>query len=105
MWLCCGVHVAPTPPFGAAFAAFCCARAALSQRLYTLIPSPFLRTTTHAMSDNTGQQKERFAPKQPVDLAPPKDDVITRDYLSKCDGGAPSSTTTSLETHHSTHRH
>ena len=44
------------------------------------------------MSDSTGQQKERFAPKQPVELAPPKDDVITSDYLSKCDGGAPSTT-------------
>ncbi|KAF2682182.1 progesterone binding protein-like protein [Lentithecium fluviatile CBS 122367] len=38
------------------------------------------------MSDSAGQQKERFAPKQPVDLAPPKDDIITRDHLSKCDG-------------------
>ncbi|KAK7187549.1 hypothetical protein DPSP01_003771 [Paraphaeosphaeria sporulosa] len=39
------------------------------------------------MSDSSApQQKERFAPKQPVNLAPPKDDVITRDYLAKCDG-------------------
>ncbi|KAF1965299.1 cytochrome b5 [Bimuria novae-zelandiae CBS 107.79] len=39
------------------------------------------------MSDNSApQQKERFAPKQPVTLAPPKDDVITREYLAKCDG-------------------
>lgn len=38
------------------------------------------------MSESTGQQKERFAPKQPVELAAPKDDVITREYLSKCDG-------------------
>ncbi|KAJ4301454.1 hypothetical protein N0V90_003546 [Kalmusia sp. IMI 367209] len=38
------------------------------------------------MSDSAApQQKERFAPKQPVDLAPPKDDVITQDYLAKCD--------------------
>lgn len=33
------------------------------------------------------QQKERFAPKQAVELAPPKDDIITLDHLSKCDGG------------------
>ncbi|KAF9739445.1 cytochrome b5-like Heme/Steroid binding domain-containing protein [Paraphaeosphaeria minitans] len=39
------------------------------------------------MSDSSSsQKKERFAPKQPVNLAPPKDDVITRDYLAKCDG-------------------
>ncbi|KAK3202703.1 hypothetical protein GRF29_154g481623 [Pseudopithomyces chartarum] len=39
------------------------------------------------MSDSTApQQKERFAPKEPVSLAPPKDDVITRDYLAKCNG-------------------
>jgi membrane-associated progesterone receptor component len=33
-----------------------------------------------------GQQKERFAPKEPVQLAPPKDDPISLDYLSKCNG-------------------
>ncbi|KAJ4351775.1 uncharacterized protein N0V89_007118 [Didymosphaeria variabile] len=39
------------------------------------------------MSDASApQKKERFAPKQPVNLATPKDDVITRDYLTKCDG-------------------
>lgn len=39
------------------------------------------------MSDSTApQKKERFAPKQPVELAPPKDDIISRDYLAKCDG-------------------
>jgi hypothetical protein len=39
------------------------------------------------MSDATEQpKKERFAPKQPVTLNPPKDDVIERDYLAKCDG-------------------
>ncbi|KAF2451605.1 cytochrome b5 [Karstenula rhodostoma CBS 690.94] len=39
------------------------------------------------MSDSSApQKKERFAPKQLVNLAPPKDDVITRDYLAKCDG-------------------
>jgi membrane-associated progesterone receptor component len=31
-----------------------------------------------------------FAPKQPVDLQPAKDDIITRDYLAKCDGALPS---------------
>jgi hypothetical protein len=41
------------------------------------------------MSDATEQpKKERFAPKQPVTLNPPKDDVIERDYLAKCDGTA-----------------
>ncbi|KAF2645866.1 cytochrome b5 [Massarina eburnea CBS 473.64] len=39
------------------------------------------------MADSTGEQpKERFAPKQTVELAPPKDDIIAPDYLSKCDG-------------------
>ncbi|KAF2727881.1 progesterone binding protein-like protein [Polyplosphaeria fusca] len=32
------------------------------------------------------EQKGKFEPKQPVQLDPPKDDVITREYLSKCDG-------------------
>ncbi len=27
-----------------------------------------------------------FEPKQKVELDPPKDDVISKDYLSKCDG-------------------
>lgn len=27
-----------------------------------------------------------FEPKQKVDLDPPKDDIITLEYLSKCDG-------------------
>jgi membrane-associated progesterone receptor component len=39
------------------------------------------------MSDATEQpKKEKFAPKHPVTLNPPKDDVIDRDYLAKCDG-------------------
>lgn len=27
-----------------------------------------------------------FEPKKPVELAPPKDDPITLEYLAKCDG-------------------
>ncbi|KAF2268687.1 cytochrome b5 [Lojkania enalia] len=39
------------------------------------------------MSDGTEQPKTgKFRPKQPVDLPPSKDDVITREYLSKCNG-------------------
>jgi membrane-associated progesterone receptor component len=39
------------------------------------------------MSDTTEQpKKERFAPKEPVTLSPPKDDPITREHLAKCDG-------------------
>lgn len=38
------------------------------------------------MSDATAQPKERFAPKQAVTLNPPKDDIIDREYLAKCDG-------------------
>jgi hypothetical protein len=42
---------------------------------------------TVAMSDSTDQpKKERFAPKEPVTLQPPKDDIIERDHLAKCDG-------------------
>lgn len=33
-------------------------------------------------------KKERFAPKEPVTLQPPKDDILGRDYLAKCDGVA-----------------
>lgn len=32
------------------------------------------------------EEPKNFAPKQPVDLDPPKDDPISLDYLSKCDG-------------------
>jgi hypothetical protein len=39
------------------------------------------------MSDAADQpKKERFAPKEPVTLQPPKDDIINRDHLAKCDG-------------------
>ncbi|KAH9882124.1 hypothetical protein J1614_001296 [Plenodomus biglobosus] len=38
------------------------------------------------MSDATEQPKERFAPKQAVALNPPKDDIIDREHLAKCDG-------------------
>jgi membrane-associated progesterone receptor component len=38
------------------------------------------------MSDSTEAPKKKFEPKQPVELAPPKDDVISLDYLNKCDG-------------------
>jgi len=45
------------------------------------------------MSDATEQpKKERFAPKEPVTLNPPKDDVIDRAYLAKCDGTLPRTT-------------
>lgn len=51
--------------------------------------SSLTRSSTSTMTDNAEQPKERFAPKQQVNLAPPKDDVITQDYLSKCDGEVP----------------
>lgn len=35
------------------------------------------------------EQKGRFAPKQPVELAAPKDDPITLEHLAKCDGKPP----------------
>jgi membrane-associated progesterone receptor component len=39
------------------------------------------------MSDAADQpKKERFAPKELVTLQPPKDDIINRDHLAKCDG-------------------
>ncbi|EPS36226.1 hypothetical protein H072_10338 [Dactylellina haptotyla CBS 200.50] len=28
----------------------------------------------------------KFEPKEPVNLDPPKEDIITKEYLSKCDG-------------------
>jgi membrane-associated progesterone receptor component len=41
------------------------------------------------MADNasgSSEQKARFEPKQAVQLDPPKDDPITEEYLSKCNG-------------------
>jgi membrane-associated progesterone receptor component len=39
------------------------------------------------MSDTSDQPKKKeFAPKEPVTLQPPKDDIIERDHLAKCDG-------------------
>ncbi|KAF1990807.1 progesterone binding protein-like protein [Aulographum hederae CBS 113979] len=38
------------------------------------------------MAEASGEKKERFAPKTPVNLDPPKDDAISLDYLAKCDG-------------------
>ncbi|KAI5805939.1 cytochrome b5-like heme/steroid binding domain-containing protein [Geopyxis carbonaria] len=35
-------------------------------------------------------EPKNFAPKEPVTLAPPKDDPITVDQLAKCDGSDPS---------------
>lgn len=32
------------------------------------------------------KDKMSFEPKQKVELDPPKDDLISKDYLSKCDG-------------------
>lgn len=34
----------------------------------------------------TGTDSGRFAPKVPVQLDPPKDDLITTEELAKCDG-------------------
>ena len=34
----------------------------------------------------TGTDSGRFAPKVPVQLDPPKDDLITPEELAKCDG-------------------
>ena len=45
-----------------------------------------------------------FEPKTKVELDPPKDDIISLDYLSKCDGkfnfGSHSSTTACLDVSH-----
>lgn len=41
------------------------------------------------MSGTEEPKKERFAPKEPVTLNPPKDDIISREYLAKCNGGLP----------------
>ncbi|KAF2458956.1 putative progesterone binding protein [Lineolata rhizophorae] len=37
------------------------------------------------MSDHVEEPKN-FAPKEPVDLDPPKDDPIAPEYMAKCDG-------------------
>ena len=33
-----------------------------------------------------GEEPKKFEPKKPVQLDPPKDDPISLEYLSKCDG-------------------
>ncbi|KAH0538632.1 hypothetical protein FGG08_004769 [Glutinoglossum americanum] len=38
-----------------------------------------------------------FEPKQPVQLAPPKDDPIEKDYLEKCDANVPALPGTNTE--------
>jgi membrane-associated progesterone receptor component len=38
------------------------------------------------MSGTEQPKKERFAPKEPVTLNPPKEDSISREHLAKCDG-------------------
>ena len=38
------------------------------------------------MSSDHAPEPRNFAPKQPVQLDPPKSDPISLDYLSKCDG-------------------
>jgi len=38
------------------------------------------------MAEQETKTKGAFAPKTPIELPPPKDDPITLDYLSKCDG-------------------
>ncbi|KAF2083615.1 cytochrome b5 [Saccharata proteae CBS 121410] len=35
---------------------------------------------------NHVEEPKRFEPKTPVQLDPPKDDIITREYLANCDG-------------------
>ncbi|KAL1977993.1 hypothetical protein VTN31DRAFT_852 [Thermomyces dupontii] len=40
------------------------------------------------MTEQTSQSK-RFEPKEPVQLDPPKDDPISKEELSKCDGTDP----------------
>ncbi|KAF1992746.1 cytochrome b5 [Amniculicola lignicola CBS 123094] len=37
-------------------------------------------------SDSATEQKGKFEPKEPVQLAPPKDDEISLDHLAKCNG-------------------
>ncbi|EON61124.1 hypothetical protein W97_00335 [Coniosporium apollinis CBS 100218] len=38
------------------------------------------------MADGSGSQSKKFEPKTPVQLDPPKNDPISPEYLSKCDG-------------------
>ena len=42
-------------------------------------------TGTQTMSSQ-GQEPKKFEPKKPVQLNPPKDDPISLEYLSKCNG-------------------
>jgi hypothetical protein len=64
------------------------------------------RHSTHIESEQA-KDKMSFEPKTKVELDPPKDDIISLDYLSKCDGEFDSSSHSSIITHLniSTHRH
>jgi hypothetical protein len=51
------------------------------------LPHLFITNISINMSDATQEpKKERFAPKERVTLQPPKDDIIERTHLAKCDG-------------------
>ena len=59
--------------------------------LTTPLPSPIRPpsvriTTVQSNPVKESAQKMSFEPKTKVELDPPKDDIISLDYLSKCDG-------------------
>jgi len=64
---------------------------AISFETRFLLPLTEINIYTN-MSDATDSPKERFAPKQAVALDPPKDDIIDREHLAKCDGMDPTQT-------------
>jgi hypothetical protein len=54
-------------------------------RRHPLLPAAYHPPALRIMSGHVEEPK-RFEPKKPVQLDPPKDDPISLEYLSKCDG-------------------
>ena len=73
-----------------AFHGFACTGLISISRLFGLRQSLLLSIILRcSFTSSFIKQKENnmsFEPKQKVELDPPKDDLISHDYLSKCDG-------------------
>jgi hypothetical protein len=56
--------------------------------VFATSPSHHTSSTYIIIMADTEQRKAKFEPKQPIELAPPKDDVISVEHLARCDGGS-----------------
>ena len=53
------------------------------------VNTPTVDPLTSPMPHNENPMDKQFAPKKPVDLSKPKDDLISQDELAACDGTNP----------------